>query len=320
MTVTLAADLANRISADHEFVAGVHDTVFRNTDSLIGRVIPLRGYQAGEQVEVRVITSANSSAEVYTEGASAPDRGKQTVIKTSFAFKHFRIMIGETGHARRKRGPNNEGLADGSSPDFELQFAMEDLRDLMTTTFMTAGQTYSIDGIIDDSGTNFGDQSRSTYTTLVSYKLAASSAGLSTSLLNKANWRSREAPYGAKIDFWLAAPLQVGLYAELVSGKLAVPTAGGTQDIIPDMFNIAGSMFVPQPDLTTSIILGFTGIDRYWGYTSNERGNFAGGGLGFHARLFGSQDDSDTMQISTAGAVWCTAPQKQARIEGLSTG
>jgi hypothetical protein len=316
MSAVQVADLADRVSVDEQYVGGLWDTVFRNEDSLIGRIIPLKGYKAGTYCRVNPITAANGSVETYVENQSAPARGKQTVITSKFAFKHFRGMIGETGHARRERGPSNQGLRDGSSPDFELEYVMKDIRDKMTTTFMTAGQTYSVDGIIDDDGTNYGDVSRATYTSLKSYKLSASSAAISTALINQANWRSREAPYGAKPELWFASPLQVGKLAEVLSGKVApFNAAGGLSDVIPERVGV-----IEVPDLTTSLIFAMTDVARTWGYTSNEVGNMAGGGMGFHARYYGSQDDSDTLQISTAGAIWCTQPQRQIRIEGLSTG
>ncbi len=312
MAVKTVADLAAVLSSDKQFIPGTHDTVFRNVNSLIGPIVPMRGYAAGENVKINVNVAANSSAEVYVEGQDAPARGQQTVVTASFAFKHFRVMIGETGHARRARGPASQGALDGVDPMYELNMAAEDLRDLMTTTFLSTS-TYGIQGIINNASVAFGDQSRTTYATLISYLLDASSAALSTSLINKANWRSREAPYGARAQLWVASPLQCGIFAEIQSGKVAALSADN-QPIPNSVLPVA------MPDLTTSVFLGLSDVDRAWGYTSNEEGNLGGqSGSGLHVRYYGAQDDSDTVQLSTAGAIWCNQPQKQIKIHSLST-
>lgn len=312
MSVKTVADLANVLSTDRQIIAGVHDTVFRNVDSLIGPIIPLKGYQAGTGVKILVNVSANASAEVYTEGQSAPSRGQQTVVKADFAFKAFRVFLGETGHARRAHGPAGQGFLEGVDPQYEITMASEDLRDLMTTTFLTAA-IYGVPGIISDATYNFGDQSRSTYATLISYLLDANSAALSTALVNKASHRSHEAPYGAKVELWVASPLQCGAFAELQSGKVAALQANN--EIIPTMI-----LPVEMPDLATALLLGLTDVQRSWGYTSNEVGNLGGKpGSGFHVKYYGAQDDSDTIQLSTAGAIWCNKPNRQVKIHTLST-
>ena len=320
MGVLEVTDLSTRVKTDDEFVDEMmHDTVFRNVDSFVGRIIPERGYAPGTYVRIGAITASNSSVESYTEGKSAPNRGKQTTIATKFAFRHWRGMIGQTGHARREAGPSYSHVRGG---DLELEGVMTDIRDKMTTDFLTA-ETYGIRGIINNSTVNWGDSSRSTSATLISYILSASSAAISTALLNKAKWRSKEAPYGARVELWVASPLQGGLLAEVAAGKNVLNDQGGATGNVLVNQVAASEPWATMPDLTTSIVLGLSEVDASWGYTSNEEGNVAGGRQGeasFHARMYGSQDDSDTLQISTAGAIWCKQPQKQIKISGLSTG
>jgi hypothetical protein len=316
--VLVAADYDDRAKTDAEYVEDkVFQTVFKN-DALVGPVIPLRGTKAGEYVRINFYYSANSSVEYYQEGQAAPNRGKQAASTTKFAFRSWRALLGETGHALRRRGGSAEGIRGGND---ELVETMKDIRDKMTTDFLAASQTYSIDGIINDSTVNWGDVSRSTYDTTVSYLLAASSAGISTALLNKAKHRSKEDPYGAMVEYWMSAALQTGLVAEVGAGKISLnDIGGGIANVIPS--NVAASEpWITMPNMLTSTIIGFTGLDDYWGYTNNEVGTMAGpnGGM-FRTRLYGSQDDSDTLQVTTAGCVWCTQPQRQIKITGLSTG
>ncbi|MCP3973182.1 MAG: hypothetical protein GY720_01675 [bacterium] len=319
MGVLEVSDLSTRVKTDDEFVDEMmHDTVFRNVGALVGRIIPERGYQSGTYARIGAITAANGSVESYVEGQTPPSRGKQTTIATKFAYRAWRGLVGQTGHARRELGPGYEHVRGG---DIELVGCMMDIRDLMTTDFLSAS-TYGMQGIINNAGVNWGDSSRTTSATLISYLLNASSAAISTALLNKAKWRSREAPYGARVELWVASPLQSGLVAEVGSGKMALNDIGGSvANVIPGDV-AAAEPWADMPDLTTSVVLGLSEVDSSWGYTSNEPGNVAGGRQGeatFHARMYGSQDDSDTLQISTAGAIWCTQPQKQIKIYGLST-
>ncbi len=313
------SNLSTRVKTDAEFVdENMHDTVFRNVGALAGRIIPERGYASGQYARIGAITAANGSVESYTENKTPPSRGKQTTIATKFEFRHWRGLIGQTGHARRVEGPGYEHVRGG---DLELVGCMLDIRDLMTTDFLS-DEIYGMQGIINNASKNWGDSSRSTSATLISYLLNASSAAISTALLNKAKWRSKEAPYGARVELWVASPLQGGLVAEVAAGKLALNDAGGQTGnvIVNDV--AAAEPWATMPDLTTSVVLGLSEVDAAWGYTSNEPGNVAGGRQGeatFHAREFGSQDDSDTLQISTAGAIWCKQPQKQIKIYGLST-
>jgi len=176
LTATLAAELARP-----NVIAGLHDTVYRN-DGLL----PLFQQEVSignSQKQIKVITAANDSVEMYSENDAAPARGYQQTATASFDFKHFRVVYGMTGHARRLVGSNFQAsYADGVN--IELLKAVADLRDYMNTTFMSSS-AYGIQGIIDSS-TAFGDTNRaSTYTSLISYELSASSAAISTALLNK---------------------------------------------------------------------------------------------------------------------------------------
>ena len=318
MGVRTIANYAELLTDDKKLVGGLVSSVYDKTDALIGRVIPMRGYRAGSGIEIKINTSGNGSAEVYTEGQSMPAAAGQTVYTSTFLFKQFRVVVGETLPAMRARGPQGQGFQDGLPGDLDLMGAARDLKNLMTTTFTAAGQVYSLDGIIDDSGTYFGTLDRAVYTTLVSYKLDGSSAALSTSLLNKAAFRSKSSPYGARVELWLSEGIQEGAAAELASAKAAHPSMGGNVDLSPAMVSAANRPFVFLPGLATSIILGLTDVDGSWGYISNEQGNMAVEGSSLYWHQLGSQDSSYSGSLETAGLVYCTRPWQQIRIEALS--
>jgi len=314
MTVTVA-ELAARLSTDAQYIPRAHDMVFYNSSALFGNIIPMRGLEGGSGVKITAVVAGNDSAEVYTEGQSLPARGNLTTIGVTFGYKHFRVVIGETGHARKAQ--LGGGLLHGD-PDLEVDGALKKLRDLITRTYLTDSVSYSILGIIDDT-VNYGDASRSTYTALKSYKLNASSAAISTTIMNKAYNRSRERPYGANVQLWVASPTQTGKYADVVSGKVAPTTAVGAE-LIPRSIEVGGNPWLPVPDLLTSVVLGLTDIDESWGVKMHEDGNLGGGkGSGINVKYMGAQDDSDTIQLSTSLGIYCSQPQKQVKIYGLST-
>lgn len=311
-----ASDLSSVLSTDKKLVSQMVSVVYDKTNSLIGRIIPMRGYKAGTQVTIKLNSAANSSAEVYTEGQSMPAVGQQTVITANFSFKHFRILIGETLHARRTRGPQGQGLLDGVPAEFELLGAVRDLRNLMTTTFTADAQIYSIDGIIDDDTTNFGDLDRSTYTSLKSYVKDASGAAVSTSLLNETKFMAQKSPYNADVELWLAEGNLLADIAELQSGKGAFPNINTSTT--PSSVYAAGREIVHLPGMATDTILGMTDVDGSWGYTTNEQGNMAIDGSTLYYHALGPTDSSTSASIETAGTIWCTQPQRQVRLKGLS--
>jgi len=304
LTTTLAAALARP-----NVIPGLSDTVYRN-DGLI----PLfrQTVSVGNSgKDIKCITAANTSAELYSENDAAPARGYQQTLTVNFAFKHIRVLFGLTGHARRYLGSNwQASYADGF--DVELNKAVEDLRDLATTTFLGT-QIYGLEGIVD-STTAFGNQSRSTYTSLKSYELSGASASISTSLLNKWLHNAKDAPYGGDVELVLISPTQGGKWgaAQSTQGVGGAPVGGA---LIPATLGADGRILVHEiADLTNSVAVGLTGVDRYWDYWVNED---SPGGL--HIKEYGAADDSDTIQVSTAGALTCTAPQRQTKLTTLTT-
>lgn len=321
MSLRIASDLAARASEDVLFLPGIADTVAKN-NMLIGRIIPNKGYHPGATMMQTVITGS-PTAEFYVENQSLPVRTKSTEIEVTHTFRAYRTVIGMSSHAKRRIGANGAGLKPGQpGAELDLQQGMMSVTDLETTDYL-ARQIYGLQGLIDDSTTNFGNQSRTTYTTLVSYLLNASSAALSTSLINKASWRSREFPYQANVQLWLACPARIGDYAELVSGKAALANVA-RGDIVPmanGFMQVGTNVFAEMPDLTTSVMLGLTNVDSDWGYYSNEvtDDGMSPAPGGYRLKEFYPDDDSDMLQISKSSLILCRSPHKQIKIYGLST-
>ncbi len=314
MGVYLASDWAQRASVDKTYIPGISDVVFRNA-KLIGRLIPIKPSRPGDYIRIAAITAKNDSVGKYTEGATPKSRGKQTPITTKFEFQAYRGFIGETGHSERRVWKDGQGLRDNdlNPRDLELAYGIKDIVDQMTIDFLLRNAA-GLPGMIDDATTDWGDSSRSTSTALVSYLVGSSTTALSTSVMNQATWRSRARPYGADPTLWLAAPLQLGNVAEIMSGKIAGDNAN--VDVIPSTnggtIQIGNNILAEMPDLDTGTILGLTNPDTDWGYVSNQQ-------EGFKLKVMGAVDDSDELQISTGGLIYNSSPNRQVKITVSAT-
>lgn len=314
--MTTVSDITNRLSADAEFVGGpsaFYTSVFSYGMGVL-ELLSDGGYQAGEDAMVE-IESALDSAEVYTEGQAMPLPVESTYLNAKFTFKHFRAVIREGGHERRARGPADQGTRI-KDPDRKIQRAIDRLKYLMATTF-DDNDTYGLQGQISQSK-NYGDQSRTTNTTLKPYKLNASSAAISTALLNKWLGLGQNDPYGAYPELVVMSATQFHKIAELGSGKLTIPSAAGGMNLTPTSLVIGGCPVVLMPNLATSIVLGMSGVrSGEWQLIWNE----ANPGR-FHVLDLGASgmDNPMNLQISTACAMVHTSPNKQSYIDSLSTG
>jgi len=312
--MTVVSDISNRLSADAEYVNGsaFYTAVFEYGMGII-ELLADWGYQPGVDAMLE-IDAALGSAEVYTEGQALPSPIEATTLQAKFTHKHFRAVIRESGHERRARGLNDSGMRI-SVPDKKMADAINRIKYLLATTF-DDNDTYGLEGQVSQS-TNFGDQSRTTYAALKPYKLDASSAAISTALINKALGLAQNDPYGAVPDVILVSATQWHKIAELGSGKLAIPSASGPLGLVPTTLVLGGAPVMLLPNMVTDQLVGLSGVrSGDWGFVWNEPNPGR-----FHVLDLGA-DGSDTvmnLQISTAGAMLHRNPNKQLYIDSLST-
>lgn len=292
----------------------ISDAVFRNSEFLpLFRQI---GPVGGSTYDVKVVTAANSSAQVYTEDQAVPSPGYQQTITAAASWKHVRVFDRVTGHLRRQLNsswdsPAWPGAYGGSN--FEAEKAKEDLVDLVNTTFL-ANATYGLVGIVDDDTTNYYDQSRSTYTALKSYVKTASAA-LSAALMNRLVHETYNAPYGGKLEAILMPPAQARKYSALVEGKVQVTGMGDIAGSGPAMLPPWGRIpCFEVRDLSATVIIGLSGMDSSWFFAIHEA---APGGIDILP--YGVTADAKINQYSTAGALICTQPNRQGKLETLGT-
>jgi hypothetical protein len=305
-----------RLNSSIEHQGKIYDMLYREpAPGMTGflDLIPDRGYKAGEYEQVDLIYSGNTSAEIYTENAVAPNAGQQTVTTAKFTPVHFRVTIRQTSHARRYAGPRGEGLI-GKDIDLEFNKAVADMRNLMEDTYIGTGAGY-LQGIVDNS-TAYGDIARATYTATKSYEASASSAAISSSVVNAHLAAAREEPYKCFPQVFLSSNLQVGKWNEVMSGKVTMANISGASFVNTSPVSYIGSIpLVPINALTNSVLIGLTDIANSWHKRTKE---WRPGALDI--KVMGPSDDSDTVQISTAMVLWCTAPEAQFKLTTLSTG
>jgi hypothetical protein len=312
--MTTVSDIRNRLSADAQFAESEFYTSVFSYGMGVIELLTDAGYVPGEAAYVEMEADLGS-AEVFTEGQALGAPVESTYLTPKFAFKNLRAVIRSSGDERRALGDSDQG-ARIADPARKVQRAIEAIRYLMAKTFDDAA-AYGVQGIISAATYNYGDAARTTYTKLASYELNASSAAISTALLNKFAYRSAEDPYGCIFDATIASAVQASKIAELGSGKLAIPSANGQLNLVPTGMAIGTAPLFVLPNLTTSVILGLTGVRNgkwKWAWHEPNPGRF-------HILDLGA-DNSDTptnLQISTSGCMYCVNPNQQGKLYGLST-
>lgn len=314
--MTTVSDITNRLAADTRVNKGAFYTAVFDYGAGIIEVVKDGGYQAGTAAKIELEADL-SAAEVYIEGQNLPAPVESTWIVPSFAFKHIRSICRMSGHERRALGSAEQGAANPSRVEMKVERAMFAIRDLMAQTFDDAA-SYGLEGIIDATS-DFGDTSRATYTKLASYELSAAGAAISTALLNKLYTLSQDTPYGAQPDLCLVSATQAHKWAELVSGKLALPEAKNAPSgsLVPSGLYLGTAPVMILPNLTNSVVLALTGVQKGdWQFIWNEENPGR-----FHILDLGAAN-ADTplnLQISTSGALVCVSPQRQAKLTTLTT-
>lgn len=141
-TTTLAEGVREAYSPGFEL------TLYRNR-GLLPVLSPPEDSGGDTAYRWKVNMGGNSSVEIYSEGAAQPAAGNQDYTNIAVDYLAFRFMTQITGHARaalRSKWFN--------AIEEEQSLGMEDLIDLITTTYM--GSTYGLEAAIAATGTYGG--------------------------------------------------------------------------------------------------------------------------------------------------------------------
>jgi hypothetical protein len=144
-----------------------------------------RASQGGTHFRKKVRVSGNTSAALYSEGDGAPGAVASIYVNGVWPYAYFWASIRITGHTRD--AVKNQGVPQGLNViDEEMIVAMEFIRDLMNTTFMS-DSTYGLELAVDSAGT-YGNINRTTYSNWGATETALSGALTRTHLLDQSEF------------------------------------------------------------------------------------------------------------------------------------
>lgn len=238
-----------------------------NGSALFPRVGPFGGTHYRKKVRV----TANSSAALYSEGDGAPAAVASTYANGVWPYAYFWASIRITGHTRDAvRGAGSpEGL---NVIDEEMIVAMEMIRDLMNTTFMS-DTTYGLELAVDSAGT-YANISRTTYANWGATETALSGVLTRTHLIDQVEFardNDKGSGFGKNGNGVILMPQnQISNYIRLsgepnasnssVRVELAPSggAGGGRLDYSPrpDMLSFQGVPIIGLADWTDTVIIG----------------------------------------------------------------
>ncbi len=278
------------------------DGVFRNNAiyDIFGE--PQGPYTPDKTIRWHVASAANGSVEVFTEDQAQPAPGAQTYIDANLGYTYFRGMLRITGHLQdvMRNGGAWEPIVDR-----EFTLLIEDIRDLVTTTFLGATQG-GIQAAVD-STTTYAGVTRGSQTAFESTETATNDVlGYDNMMTHYVTMR--DASIGAMPDMILMSWTQAKKY-HAITGQPAVKNQVGT-DVATGFtgmeFNTVPILAVP--DLTNTIAMWLTRAS--WAMHSYRS---------FEVKDMAPAGDSDVFQISTAPQIVCFDPKMQGKQTGLTT-
>jgi hypothetical protein len=218
-TSTLSALLRPNVQS------GVVDLSFRGADFVDllragGRISDLQGPSPHSW---NIVTSSNSSVEIFTEGQAPPAAGRQTFTQTSLNAFYVRGVAGETGHTRdnRKKGGYYEDPFNA-----ERMLLDADIFKKLDDELMGSTADRGIASCVDSSGT-YANVAAATVTQWASEENAVGGAltidALQTLYEEMHFGTNSSVPRGATPTHWLMPVNQITNYVNTVG-----PVAGTT--------------------------------------------------------------------------------------------
>lgn len=296
---------------------GAIEALFRNDQLLSvlranGLVEPPASSIFGTAYQWNVHSTGNSSAEQFTEYASAPAAGAQGIVRASLAYAYFWGWIEITGHLR-------DALKAGAYlPEipYESERIAYDIAHARNTVYMGTG-TNGIQNAIAATGTYAGI-ARGSATYWESYVDATSAA--QSVAAHRTAWRTMtDSAYGGKLTLNLTSPTQASTYAGLVG------VAGGTTPAI--RYNVDNGA-VPS-----GLDVGFTNLSLFgapvatvaaftssvWLYLDMSQGQMVHAVTRpFEVMFHSNVGDNELYKASTGGALLHLNPVKCAKRTGLT--
>lgn len=299
LTTTTAA---NTIKQAYE--GGFEVGVFRN-NSLLKWFPPPFPAVGDTAYRWKINTAGNDSVEVYTEGQAQKDPGNQTFGNAAVSWTYVRGMLQFSGHALDALKSNWINQADE-----EANLLMDDLIDLITTSFM--GGTYGIELSVDYGSayagiTRNGSASYFEATeTAVSRKLAFQDLIDLQETMRDNDKGSRFGPGNGLI----LCPLNQETNIYQLTGQPAVKNIGpsdAAQNLTAQTFN--GVPIVGLPDWTDSVIAFLDMRPEKWKYPVIRP---------FSVKEMAPSGDSDVYQVSWGGSLVNKMPKFDGKLTSVT--
>lgn len=223
---------------------GVNDLLFRQTDLLNflranGRVSDGVG---PAPFSWNVVTSANSSTEVFTEGQAPPAAGSQTFVRTSLNPFYVRGVCGRTGHVRDNQARGGY-YADPLAVEQMLLEA--DVMKKLEDTLVGSTQDQGLAAIIDATGT-YANLAQGTYASWASEENAVSGALTLTALQTLYEEMTlgsvSSVPRAATPTHWLMPVEQFNNYVNLAGPNASTSLYRFGPGQTPDFTGYGGAM------------------------------------------------------------------------------
>lgn len=267
--------------------------------------------------------TGNSSVETFTEGQALASSGSQSWIEAALSWVYFRAHVQMTGHARDALRSHYVGDAYLGNLAGEVKYAIDNITDLMTTTFLGTGSN-GLQLAIDNAGT-YANVNRSTYSDWGSHETALSAALTVASMTAEVEaLRDNDiANSGTRYDAAVMPVNQITNYVALggvensTAGArlvryIAEPGKGPHMDVGWDDTGVTfmGKPVVGCGDLTDTVILFLCNVSDDW-FLRHIRPLES-------KELAISDDSAAKLQLSVGSAFGCRNPRRQAKLTGVT--
>lgn len=310
MPVASVAQFTANLGIPEVFAPGMVSVVYKN--NFVG-MWPQLPAPVGDLYMFKAHLAANTSAEIYTEGAATPTPVSQTYANASLAYIYGRALTRITGHLR-------DALA-GMGPemqfnviDQEFTLGAEDVNDIFSTTWLGANSN-GIALAVDSAGT-YANISRTTYSQWGSYEAAVGGA-LTYASLADGREAIRDNERGGRVNVILAPENQVTNIQTLAG------TPGQANNSYRTMFEGGQLQLAPNEQGTmfgSAVVVGVGDLTDTEIYLLDTTAN---GGIrifirrGITVRKDAGLED-DTYAISMAGTIVFPNPRRQGKLTGVT--
>lgn len=281
------------------YVGGFEEGAFRN-DQFLGLFGEKRPSMGDTAYRWKIHDSGNNSVEIFTEGSGQPTAGVQSFQNAAVSWTYFRGMVQITGHvidALKSRWIDHQ--------DAEVVLLMNDITDLMTTSFM--GATYGLELAVD-YGSSYAGITRNGSAGYFEATETAQDARITTDGLIDLQETCRNADKGQKGPAAWIMNLNQESNIYRLQGPHVIQNsnpADKAPGLTRQTFN--GEPIYAMPDWSTTVIAR---IDRNPGHIVLVEHR------PFSVKNMAPAGDSDIWQFSWAGAL----PNHNPRFDGKLTG